>query len=263
MKIGLGLGLGSRIIGAALPVVNGVLAAGAQPATFSGAGLVADPRTILAGMTLPWIVDLAQPGTLVSGKVHIAPDQSGNGRNFTAGGADLTYSAAGGPNSNPYCQTNTTSNYLSNAAYTSPTPGTTPTFHYGIYRLDAWVLNSGFTIGSTAAHFAIVGSTSGKFRAFNGVNSSELAVANGTWLRIFCQFNNSATNDRLRIGAADTGTGTSFGNSASGAGKFLMVGSAFSAMSMCYAFEALGVPSAGQITALDAWATRRFSGATF
>lgn len=243
--IGLGIGLGLG--------VSGVSAAGA-----------ASPQSILSGIPMAWIVDMAQPGTLVSGKVHTVPDQSGNGRDFNALGADLTYSATGGPNSQPYCQSNGTNNYLKNAVYALPAPGTTPVFHYGIYRVDAWVANGAFHCGNIGTVLTITGSgTTPKYKAFNGTNSSDLSISIGSWLRVYCQFNNSASVDRLRIGSADTSTGTSFGNTAPTAGVFLLVGTAYSRMSLCYAFDALGVPSTGQKTSLDAWATTRFGAIGF
>jgi hypothetical protein len=230
LGIGSGIGLGATAAsGAAVPTPAQIMGANLKAFFIASAGLTATTWS----------------------------DQSGNGLDF-AGNCTVQTNQINGLGCAKFvaASSNKFSHSIAIAA-----PATTPVVWWGILRQDNWV--NGTSAG-------VCGGNPNNYTVFQSAPSPGLLMASGAgttgqsngctigaFKRIEAQFTGS-TSDRMRTGSTAYSGGVNCG---SAAGTLFQIGfgaSAFTDVSWaCFAwFNA--VPTSGQDTALDAWATSTF-----
>lgn len=227
-------------------------------------GSAQTPLTILGN--LAWWVR-ADLGITIGTGVSAWADQSGNGVNFTQGtGAWQPAFVASAINGQPAVQGDGSDDYI-RATWARAAPGTQPFYIWLVVKQVTWGslnciigdCNASITSGFTEIQNPSTPSTQTYcISATPGTNS---AGTIGSYFRHEMQFQDS-TADYLRVGST-TVTGTSAGNSAGSGQVELFQGGSNTAgrhanVEIAEAFAFLGVPSAGQRAALDAYCTARY-----
>ncbi len=225
----------------------------------------ANALALLAKSTPGYYYDANRAATLSAGALTNLGDLWHNA-NASATGANLTYSANGAPNGNAYWQTNGVTNALRNS-FVMPTPGTTNSFVYQIFRLATadWLANRNIWIGGfgTGNGPQVFTHTSvSKIAVYDGTIGADTDVGN-SWVRLWVKFTGGATT-QFKVGSDPVTTGD-LGNVAPGsgglscfwgaAGTGSQVTPTLSALIKCawaMSLHVTGVmPSANQITQLD------------
>jgi hypothetical protein len=244
--------------------VTRALGIGIYPGRVTSAGAApppSTPATILGANLLVWLrSDLGV--TESGGVVSTWADQSGNGHNFTQGTAANrpAYNATGGPNSTPSILFDGANDGLINSTLNLPAPATTPTFFWLIFRQVTWT-NTDRVFSAATGMFLGQNSASPGLRpvnAANGTLNNSLPINTYTRGEVFF---NEDTTDYSKFGGAAAATGADCGNTDPAIG--LGIGSATggglpSNIEVCEFVVANVLPSAGQLSALDAYVTSRY-----
>lgn len=229
-------------------------------------GLSTDGATISYAGDTNSDVMLANP-TLTQSRVSAIADQTGNGHNFSqATPASFPAYNTSSLNLMPGIAFDGTSHFLDNTTDVYPAPGTAPTFHWMVFRQLAaptgWTNGDPILSSITAATFRqeiFQGATTPRIRCFNGSSGTENAGGTiGSARRLEAYFNN-ATSDYLKIGATSV-TGVNTGNQAGGGGsRFGGDSGALRGNFELFEYVRLRrLPSAGELTALDAYVTATY-----
>lgn len=243
----------SRIPGSRMSARRIALASGAAPPPST-------PATIMGANTLLWV--RADLGVTLGVGVSAWADQSGNGRDLTqsTGASQPAYTASDATLGNlPSITFDGADDYLANAAYNRPAPGTTPTFAWGVFKLATWTSGRHiFGRNSAGTLRVMMGGASPQLRGENGVNGALNGAATlGSWFRFECLFNNSTT-DYLKIGGTSA-TGINCGNGARTGLNLAALGTALPANVVFAEFCEFDIlPSGGQLAALDAYVVARY-----
>lgn len=229
---------------------------------------------IIGATPVTWLYDPGRSPTLVSGALRAMPNLSLPGtRDATASPlADCVYTATGGPSGRASFDSAATVDvpdaFMRASSGTPGPPGTTPLFWYAILRLNSVVSNQ-FLLSATNGPRLQRFNAETNVSAFNGTISTKLAMATGTWYRVWCKFANSVSVDELKVGPLSTGVGTAFGNAAgsqpTGIGGSVAMATNAGLVSCAFAMELSAIPSAKQMAQLDALLSdaNAFSGVSF
>ena len=196
---------------------------------------------VTTGATLNWVGQkngtVATQGTVAAQPTYSAADVNFNNRpSFTFDGVndELTVALA------------------------CPAPGTTPRTYWFVFRTLTWVNNTAMFSGTGGTSHVIYHNTASPqiamFNAVNGANNSGASAPSGPAKRGRVTFTNAL--DGIVIGSSTTGFGGSTGNNSAASwviGSF--GGAGFCNYALCEILITTGAPSAGELVALDAYAT--------
>jgi hypothetical protein len=188
-------------------------------------------------------------------------DVSGNGFALVQAVAanQPAFVAAGGPNGNPSVLFDGVDDFLANAALDLPAPGTTPTFYWSIVRQITWTSSDRFWSAEAFDLAVLQGGLVSEVLIANGAAVSAVQMPTGLYKRLRAFFSASVA-DSLTIGTLSA-TGASAGNNDAPAGFFVGQGSGgvlFGNIELCELWIFNTLPSALQLTQLDAYAVGRY-----
>lgn len=227
------------------------------------------PLSIMGASTVAWWrADLGI--TLNGATVSAWADQGPNAFHLTQGTAasQPDYTAAGGPNSTPSVLFKGTDDFLRNTAIDRPAPNATPTFVWCVLRNVTWTINLRFWCFGTAnlglAVLAQVATPQINMANTTIVNANTGLTVN-TYKRMEVYYSGS-TSDYIKAGAtSSTLPGTSAGVVDNAASFTLGArGDGLSPANIEVPEFAIysALPSAAQLTALDAYAQNRYGAVT-
>lgn len=187
-------------------------------------------------------------------------DQTGNARHATqATGADQPAVATDATfNNRQTVQFDGVSDFYTLTTWDPPAPGTTNIFMWAILKQKSWTSTDSWFGCALSALRVRQGGVSPAVAANNAIVSGDnVGAVLNTWTRMRLLWSGSV-NDYFRLASTAVGPGASFGNTNSGVGTFQIcadVSIHFGALDW-YAFGAwAGEPNAGELAALDTWAT--------
>jgi hypothetical protein len=225
------------------------------------------PQTIMGASTVAWW--RADKGITLNGATVSAwADQGPSGFHLTQGtaAAQPDFVAAGGPNGTPSVLFKGTDDFLRNATLDRPAPSTTPTFVWTVMRQVTWGANLRFwCFGTANLGLAVLGQTATPQISMSNttVVNANTALTVNTYKRMEVYFSGS-TSDYLKVGATSV-TGASAGV-VDNAARFTLGarGDDLSPSNVEYPEFAIfsALPSAAQLTALDAYAVNRYGAVT-
>ncbi len=240
----------SSSVSAALPVATLVAAVDVTPT----------PLSILGQSNLHfWL--RADRGVTIGTGVSAWADQSGNGVDFSqaTGSKQPAFSSSAGPNSQAAITGDGTDDFLANAALDLAAPGTTPLTMWMICKAVTWTANKGICGAGTWPIIYQVTSTP-RIQQFAGGNANANdSLTLGDWRLVEGNFKASIA-DYLRVGSNKvTGQSASNADPAAGATIFSRAaGTTCMNVVIAEIFWAKKTLSAGEITALDAYASARY-----
>jgi len=265
IAIGLGIGLGRRFVGvdpnAAVNSPSVVLASSLS--IVASPSVVVDPRgplAIVQSKAAQLFFSADDAGITIGTGVSLWPDRSGNGRDLVQATSGLQPARATNQ-LNGKAIVQFTAHALANT-WLPPAPGTTPTFFWGVLR-PVTIVNGNVIHASGSARFKLGQSTTNRLQISNTTGGGLVTAVPNTWYRTRELFGN-ATADYLKMGSIAAGTGVATGNNPGVTGFFLGAASATGTTPAvvdvaCFAAWN-GEPSAGELSALDAWATAYYGG---
>jgi hypothetical protein len=218
------------------------------------------PLTIMAGS----IVAGWDAASLSSSPVASWPDLGPGGFTLTAvGAAQPTWSATGGPNSEPSVLFDGANDVMSNALLDRPAPGTQVSFFWGVLRAVTWGPADSFWSAGVGASFLRVFQASGSpntLQANQVFGNLHGGFTLGSYKRFEALFSNS-TSDYVKAGAFAPSTGTNTGNDDPAAGFQIAAApniASFGNIEVCEFWIFSAEPSPAQKAALDAYVTARY-----
>lgn len=228
----------------------------------SGPAPPSTPITIVTSLTaVLWCrdtyVEAGGAGTGVTQWTDLSP----NGRHGTAAGAATpALSLSGGPNSTPLITFDGVDDILTFTTWNPPAPGTTPIFIWAVVRSVSQTSSDMFWGGQTGTTLCLIQlATAGQVRLTNGTSGPTNAnMTLGTSRRVEASYTNSIA-DYLKVGSVSV-TGTATGNTDP---TGFAVGARVTANFGNVAFSEIaiwtgGVPTAGEITGLNNYASTRY-----
>lgn len=218
------------------------------------------PLTIISSVTvLQWV--RADLGVTIGTNVSAWADQSGNTRDYAqaTGGKQPTLTAADATLNNQ--ATITFDGVDDNLDAATFTPGAQPLFIWAVVKQLAWTSLKTVFGDSTASHFAVIQLTaSPQIGQTNGTQvNANGGAALSSWVRMEASFTASVA-DYVKLGAT-TVTGASAGANATSTGRRIACnagGTTFTNIVLAELLYCSGKPSAGELTALDAYVTSRY-----
>lgn len=188
-------------------------------------------------------------------------DKSGNGNHGIATGSP-TLNASGGPLGTPSVLFDgTTGQYIDCAGFNFPTPGTTPSYVWAVFRQKTWTNGERFMTSINGVTMVIYqNSTNLRIDRYNGTTQGNTAMTLDTYFRGEFLFSNNAS-DYTKIGSTVT-TGNA-GNSIPASGLRLCRtnggGATYGHYEICELIIYNGTaPTTAQRAALDAYCEARY-----
>lgn len=201
--------------------------------------------------------------TQAAGRISAIQDLGPSGLHYTQGtGANQPlYNATGAPNSLPMWQLDSAARFMASALGTPQPSAGTQTWIWMILRQDTWNINTRIVTDSGNTKKMVFQAT-----ATPGVgifNGAAVGTNNGatvaSWARVLAGFAGAGA-DRLDAGATDN-TGLSSGTNAADTARHIGgTGANSSLVSFAEILYLNAAPSAGEETALDAYAVARYGG---
>lgn len=190
-------------------------------------------------------------------------DLSGNGRHYAQGTAALQPSYSNRFAGYPVLTFDGTDDFLVASGLTRPAPATTPTWIWGVIRVETGVASARVLgVNATNVNACLLATNiDGSVNTFGGTAGNACATLGfSTWARFEAYFSGS-TADFLRYGP-NTASGTNSGNTGSAVARVIGKSGTnpTARISLACLMYAAALPNAAERAALDGWASGKYRG---